>query len=168
MSSVALGAREIEDDLIGLVIQFIVDVHGAVGMEELVGQVAEDSCAARRDAPSGDLNDEAGEEFLDVLAGGEFVEFGEEVGGEVFGVAGRRGQGGDELFAEVSEAEAGLKLGPAKAALGAIGKAMLAARGTQREADCGCGRFFGNGCLQVQDFDVRAVRGHGCDLSPGW
>lgn len=82
---------EIEDELLGLIFHFLVD--GAVGMEELVGEVAEHGGAARRDASPGDLNDEAREEFLDVLAGGEFVEFWEELGEQVFGIAGGRGQG---------------------------------------------------------------------------
>ena len=98
----------------GLVFQFLVD--GAVRMQEPVGEVAEHGGAAGRDAAPGDLNEEAGEEFLDVLAGRELVELGEQVGGEVFGIAGGGRQGSDELFAEVAEAEAGLKLRPAKAA----------------------------------------------------
>lgn len=60
------GAWEVEDDLFGLVFRFLVD--GAMGMEELVGEVAEDGGAAGRDAALGDLEDEPGEEFLDVLA----------------------------------------------------------------------------------------------------
>ena len=76
---VAFGAREVEDDLLGLVFSFA--VHGTMGMEELIGEVAENGGAAGRDASLGDLDDEAGEESLDVLAGRELVEFGEEVGG---------------------------------------------------------------------------------------
>jgi hypothetical protein len=84
--SVAIGAREVEDDFLGFVVGFLVD--GAVRMEELVGEVAEHGGAAGRDAAFGDLNDEAGEEFLNVLAGREFVEFGEEVGGEILEITG--------------------------------------------------------------------------------
>src|SRR5690348_6146635 len=97
-SLIALGAREVEDDLFGL---FRFQVHSAMGMEELVGEVAEDGGAARRDAAPGDLNDEAGEEFLDVLAVGELRGFGEEVGGKVFRVAGSYRKDGCELLAEM-------------------------------------------------------------------
>jgi hypothetical protein len=43
--SVALGARDVEDDLLGLIFKF--PAHGAMGMEDLVGEVAEDGGAAR-------------------------------------------------------------------------------------------------------------------------
>lgn len=59
-------------------------------MEDLICEVAEHGGAAGRDATLSDLNDETGEEFLDALAGGEFGEFGEQVGGEVVGVTGGR------------------------------------------------------------------------------
>jgi hypothetical protein len=120
----ALGAGEIEDDLFGL-LRF--QLHGAMGMEELVGEVAEDGSAARRNAAFGDLNDEAGEEFLDLLTIGEVGGFREEVGGEVFGVTGSCGKDGCEPFAEMVEADTGLKVWAAKAALDAIGITMLAA-----------------------------------------
>src|SRR5712664_3328356 len=61
-------------------------IDGAVGVEELVGDVGEDGGAAGGDASFGDEGEEAGEELADVGAGGEFGKFGEEVGGEVFRV----------------------------------------------------------------------------------
>src|SRR5215510_2311823 len=73
--SVAFRAGKVEKDL-GLVFRFLVD--GAVGMKELVGEVAEHGGAAGGDAAFGDLDDETGEEFLDILAGREFVEFRQE------------------------------------------------------------------------------------------
>jgi hypothetical protein len=153
----ALGAREVEDDLFGL-LRF--QVHGAMGMEQLVGEVAEDASAARRNAAPGDLNDEAGEEFLDVLAVREVGGFGQEVGGEVFGVTGSCGKDGSELFAEVSEAETGLKVRAAKAALGAIGITMLVTGGVCRGVGCGGGCGFRIVGFQAQDFDAWAKRGH--------
>src|SRR6266852_4544755 len=65
--SVAFGARQIHDDFLGLVVRFFLD--GAVGVQELVGDVSEDGGAARPDAALGDLNEETGEELADVGAG---------------------------------------------------------------------------------------------------
>src|ERR1700752_2365602 len=125
-----------------------------MGMEELVGEVAEDGSAARRNAAPGDLKDEAGEELLDVLAVGEVRGFRQEVGGKVFGVAGSCGKDGSELLAEMAEAETGLKVWAAKAALGAIGITMLATGGVGRGVGYGGGRGFRIAGFQVQDFDV--------------
>src|SRR5712692_1135844 len=85
---VALGARQIEDNLLwlfGLSILFALD--GAVGVEELVGDIGKDGGAAGGDAAFGDEDQEAGEKLADVRAGGELGEFGEEVGGEVGEIA---------------------------------------------------------------------------------
>jgi hypothetical protein len=78
------GVRDVEDDLGVFLGGFEGD--GAVGVEELVGDVGEDGGAAGRDAAFGDEGEEAAEKLADVDAGGEFGEFGEEVGGEVFRV----------------------------------------------------------------------------------
>lgn len=106
-SSIALGPREVEDDLLGRIFRFLVD--GAMRMEELVGEVAEDGGATRRDAALGNLMDEASEEFLDVLAVREVGGFGEKVGREILGVA-RRGwkSDGGVAQAEMMRAQAGL------------------------------------------------------------
>ena len=105
---VALWAREVEDEFRWLVFRFLVD--GAMGMEELIGDVGENSGAAGRDAPLGDLRQEAGEEFLDVLAVKEVGRFGEEVGGEIGGVARRRRKNDCGIAqAEMMPAEAGLR-----------------------------------------------------------
>lgn len=60
-----------------------------MGMDELLGEVAEHGGAAGRDAAFGDLNDEAGEEFLNVLAPRRSPWVRGGVGGEILGVAGR-------------------------------------------------------------------------------
>jgi hypothetical protein len=59
---------------------------GAVGVEELVGDVSQDSGASRRDAAFGEEDEEAGEELVDVDGGVELGELGEELGGEVEGI----------------------------------------------------------------------------------
>jgi hypothetical protein len=85
-------------------------VEGALGVEELIGNVGHDGGAARGDAALGDEDQEAGKELVDGEGGIKFGEFGEKVGGEVFEVAG----GGDErqasgdLQVEVADAESGL------------------------------------------------------------
>src|SRR5712691_7947398 len=84
---VALGARQIEDNLLwlfGLSILFALD--GAVGVEELVGDVGQDGGAAGGDAAFGDEDQEAVEKLVDVHGGIELRELGKEIGGEVFRV----------------------------------------------------------------------------------
>jgi hypothetical protein len=78
------GVRDVEDDLGVFLGGFESD--GAVGVEELVGDVGKDRGAAWGDTAFGDEGEEAAEELADVGAGGELGEFGEEVGGEVFRV----------------------------------------------------------------------------------
>ncbi len=104
--SVALGARQIHDDFLRLVVRFFLD--GAVGMQELVGDVSENGGAMRSDATLGDLDKETGEELADVVAGGEFGKLGEEVRREVGGVTGGRREG-DGDWMEMSRAEARLR-----------------------------------------------------------
>jgi hypothetical protein len=67
-------------------LEFAVD--GAVGVEDLVGDVGHDGGAAGSDAAFGDENEEAGKELVDGESGVKFGGFGEKVGGEVFEVAG--------------------------------------------------------------------------------
>ena len=104
--SVALGARQIHDDFLRLVVRFFFD--GAVGMQELVGDVGEDGGAARPDAAFGHLNKETGEELADVDAGGEFGKLGEEVRREIGRVIGGCREG-DEDWMEMSRTEARLR-----------------------------------------------------------
>jgi hypothetical protein len=80
------GVGDVEDDLGVFLGGSGFEGDGAVGVEELVGDVGEDGGAAGGDAAFGDEGEEASEELADVDAGGEFGEFGEEVGGEVFRV----------------------------------------------------------------------------------
>ena len=100
---------------------FLVD--GAVGVEELAGDVAEDGGATRGDASFGDDDEEAGEELADVGAGGEFEEFGEEIGGEVGEVALVVLDGGAEGGDLVVAVAAKTKMGS-----GAVSTAALAVR----------------------------------------
>jgi len=73
----------------------VLAVDGAVGVEELVGDVGQDGGAARGDAAFGDENEEPGKKLVDVNAGIEFGELGEKVGGEIFRVVlWRLGRGG--------------------------------------------------------------------------
>ncbi len=85
-------------------------VNGAVGVEELVGDVGQDGGAARGDPAFGDEGEEAGEEFVDVDAGIEVGEFGQEVGGEVFRVTVRllRGAGVAQTEMVRTESKVGL------------------------------------------------------------
>jgi hypothetical protein len=73
------------------------DLHfaldGAVGVENLIGDVGHDGGAAWSDAAFGDEDEEAGEELVDGKGGVKFGGLREKVGGEVFEVAGRRDEG---------------------------------------------------------------------------
>ena len=81
------GVRDVEDDLGVFLGGSGFEGDGAVGVEELVGDVGEDGGAAGGDAAFGDEGEEAAEELADVGAGGELGEFGEEVGGEMGEIA---------------------------------------------------------------------------------
>jgi len=92
---VAFGAREIDDDLLGMVV-LLADVagKGAMGMEQLVRDVRQYSSAAGRDAAFGDEDERPGQELLDVGGRLELRELGEEFGGEILGVRLGRGRAG--------------------------------------------------------------------------
>jgi len=115
----------------------VVTDDGAVGVEELVADVGEDGGAARRDAPLGDENEEAGEELGNVDAGVEFGEFREKVGGKVIRVVldvhwkrnGSAGLGVAETSARVNR-QAG------EAAALAVGIAVVATRSICLCRDC--------------------------------
>jgi len=100
---VAFRARQIHDDFLGLVVQFLFFLlDGAVGMQELVGDVGENGGAPRGHAAFGRLDEEAGKEFAQVFGRAEMGEAAEEVFGEVVEIArGLRG-GGGELPAEMA------------------------------------------------------------------
>src|SRR5262249_10155618 len=83
---VEFGAREIEEDGLGLVFQFLFLEDDAMRMQELVGDVGEDSGAARGDAAFSHLDEEAGKEFPQVSGGRELGEAVKEIFREVGGV----------------------------------------------------------------------------------
>jgi len=84
---VTLGARHVKDDSLGLVIDGLgFEDDGAVGMEELVGDICQDGGSAGGDAAFGDEDEKPGEKLADVCASGELGELGEKVDGEVFRV----------------------------------------------------------------------------------
>jgi hypothetical protein len=91
LGQIAFRARKVEDDLLGLGVEFAVD--GAVGVENLIGDVGHDGGAARSDAALGDEDEEAREKLVDGEGGVKFGGLRQEVGGEVFEVAGRRDEG---------------------------------------------------------------------------
>ncbi len=77
---------EVEHEAFLLGFDEVIASDGAMGVEKLVGNVSHDGGAAGRDAAFGDEDEEAGEKLVDVEAGAELGEFGEEFGGEVFRV----------------------------------------------------------------------------------
>ena len=138
--SVEFGAREVEDDLLGLVVGF--PVHRAVGMEELAGDEREDGGAARGDAAFGDLGEKASQEKADVFGGGEVGGFaGEKIGGEIGGVIGKLRD--RKAHAEMLRAEGGLGWrGRETAAHAVVETEVAAARVLVGD---------GNGCCGVGD-----------------
>ncbi|SRR5712692_10116315 len=122
--SVALGAREIEDDWLGLVVQFLFFLlDDAVGMEELVGDVGENRGAPGRHTALGGLDEEAGKEFAQVFGGAEMGQAAEEVLGEVGKVAGGRRESDDSLT-EMIGTESGLRFQAGETAALAVGEAI--------------------------------------------
>ena len=102
---------------------------GPMGVEELVGDVGHDRGAAGGDAAFGDEDEEAGEKLVDVDAGAELGEFGEEFGGEAFRVVldvHRKGSGGGCL--RVAEAKARVSWRAGEAAALAVGIEISTAR----------------------------------------
>jgi hypothetical protein len=124
---VALGAREVEDDFLGLVVQFLFFLlDDAVGMQELVGDVGENGGAAGRDAAFGGMDEEAGKKFAQVFRGGEMLVAGEEVLREVVRVTGGRREG---VQGRMAEAKAVVAVQGAKTALAPVKGVVTAARG---------------------------------------
>ncbi len=124
----AVWARGVvPDDGDGLLVDFAVD--GAVGVQELVGDVGQNGGAARGDPAFGHLDEQAGEKLPDVGAGGELGEFGEEFGGEVHGVTWGWLAGGTHggTDGEMVKTKTKMGLGGGVAAAFAIGETMLAA-----------------------------------------
>jgi hypothetical protein len=71
-------------------------------VEELIDDVRENGSATRRDAALGDENEKTREELTKVHNGGAFGKFGEEFGGEVGRVVGKRRENSDGLHTEVA------------------------------------------------------------------
>jgi len=133
--------------LFGLSIVFACD--GAMGVEELVGDVGKDGGAAREYAAFGDEDQEAVEELVDVRGGIELREFGEEFREEVFRVAlGVRREGAGDAGLRVAEAKAKMSLQAGKPAALAIGIAIGTARSVRVRGACDgiCGGAWANGC----------------------
>ena len=89
MVQLAGWARDVADLDHGnlfLELEEVFAVDGAMGVEELVGDVSQDGGAARGDAALGNKDQELGEELVDVNGGLKLGEFGEEFPGEVEGI----------------------------------------------------------------------------------
>jgi hypothetical protein len=152
-----IGARTVQDDGDGAVgVALVVVVDGAVGVQELVGDVGQDGCAARRDAAFGDEGEKIGEEFVDGDGGLEVGEFPDEFGGEIDGV----GRGGLRLGVAETETGPGVHDGKLTAAT-AVG--VMAAAG----AFGGAG--FGSLVVHFRFLEWREIGGihpHGNRKSP--
>jgi len=119
---VAFEAREIDDDLLGLVVLLaVLAAKGALGMEQLVRDVRQNGGAAGRDAAFGDEDQQPGEELLDVRGRLELRELGEEFGGKILGVRLGGGQAG------MPETETGVSIQNGKTTLAAIDGVVSAA-----------------------------------------
>lgn len=136
---VALGAREVEEDLVVVRIEFLVD--GVEGAEKKAAGISHDGAAAGRDLVGGEEFVEFAEDVVDVHSGMEVLDAADESFGEVAGV--------DFLEAKrsVAEAEAGFRVRDGEAAVRSGANAMAAMR---------------LGCRELMGFDRRlAAAGFG-------
>jgi hypothetical protein len=78
---VAVGAEQIDDDSLGLVVNFLLD--GGEGAKEEIGGVGHDGSATRGDPVVGLELIEFAEGVVDVRGGAEFLDVADEGGGEV-------------------------------------------------------------------------------------
>jgi len=74
-SSIGFGARDIEENWPGVVVQLLFLANGTVRMKELVGDVGEDRGATGRDSAFGHQNEETPEKFAKVHTRGACGEF---------------------------------------------------------------------------------------------
>jgi hypothetical protein len=130
VGSVTLGTREVKDPLLGLVLGGLgFEGDGAMGVEELVGDVGQDGSAAGGDATFGDEGEKAGEELVDVEGGVELGELREEFPGEVEGIIWRllESSADGSTLRQVVEAETQMGTGGEFPAAFAVGEEVLAA-----------------------------------------
>jgi hypothetical protein len=142
------GARpvaEVEFKAFFLGLDGIVAGDGAMGVEELVGDVGHDGGASGGNAAFGDEDEEAGEKLVDVDAGAELGELREEFGGEVFGVILRRL--GRSEQSGMTETKMGAGVQNNETAAAAIGGEVTAAGRVVRFGLCRVrGVALGNAC----------------------
>jgi hypothetical protein len=117
---------EVEFKAFFLGLDDIVAGDGAMGVEELVGDIGHDGGASGVNAAFGDEDEEAGEKLVDVETGAELGEFGEEFGGEVFRVVLRLGRGEQRRMAE---AKMGASVQHSETTAAAVGGEVAAAEG---------------------------------------
>jgi len=132
---------EVEFKAFFLGLDDIVAGDGAMGVEELVGDIGHDGGASGGNAAFGDEDEEAGEKLVDVDAGIELGEFGEKFSGEVFRVVLRLGRGEQSGMAET---KMGAGVQNSETAAAAIGGEVTAAVGGLR-LGLGCVRHAGLG-----------------------
>jgi len=118
------GARDVDDEFGPIVwLSALLDVEGAVAVQELVGDVRQNGGTARGDAAFRDEDQESGEELVDLGGRLECGELPEEFDGEVVRV------GLDGLRPDMPETETGLSVQDAETALAPVAGVMAAARG---------------------------------------
>jgi len=127
--SVALGAREIEDNLLGAVVRRVkFAVDDGEGAEEQIGGVSHDRGPTRGDAAFGLMEQQAGQEVVDRDGGLELAETLSQESGEVGGVP-ALGRG-----AAVLGTEGGGRAGDGQAAAAVAGTLLAASRRGFRES----------------------------------
>jgi hypothetical protein len=169
VGSVTLGTREVKDPLLGLVLGGLgFEGDGAVGVEELVGDVTKDGGAARGDAAFGNKDQEPCEELVDVNGGLELGELGEKFGGEVFRVVlDGHGNGSGGVWLPMTDAKARVNLRAGEAAALAVGiKIRTAGRSAfRRNSDRIGGEVWASDC-SVHELFLFLVEGgtlpHSC------
>jgi hypothetical protein len=131
-------------------------------VKELIGDVSENRGAPGRDAAFGHQDQKAGQEFAEVIGGGELRTVWEEVFREVAGVAagGRRKSDSGVAQAGMVRTERGLGFQAWLTAALAIGIAMLATGANRRGTGHGGGGLRLGG-FRVEDFHVWGLCGHG-------
>ena len=144
--SVALGAREIENDLRLLVWRIEFALDGRESAKKQVAGVSHDGASAGSDSVGGEEFVEFAENMIDVHCGMELLYAADERIGEIAGVdllkSGRR----------MTEAQAGFGIGDGHAAAASAGSASRAVR----QGEC---RFFENDGFLIHETSFRCERG---------